>query len=159
MDREEDNSAIFKLRDGWYAKAKEQRLETLQPFLEELAAHAHDYNTICYAITAAAIGAAWAVERSPQGGITGFQSGAIMWEFIQQWQDLQDEPLRLVEYRDMLYPQYEDRFTSISESTAKWLKEEAEKQLANSGHMHEEVRAHLEKVASGAVPFGYSVRN
>ena len=35
-----------------------------------------DYGTVCHAIALSA------VARTAQGGITGFQAGAVMWEFI-----------------------------------------------------------------------------
>lgn len=161
MEEKEDNTAVFALRDGWYerAKSKDMTLETLPAFLQELAAHEHDYNTICYAVTAAALAAAWAMNRTPNGGITGFQGGAVMWEFIQEWNCLRGKHLRLVDYSDMLYPQHEDKFRTISESTSTWLKDEAAKQLLDSEHMHPRVRAHMEAVAAGYVPFGYRLAN
>lgn len=67
------------------AEAKTQTLETLPAFLAKLAAYPHDYGTICIAIGAAAVGAAWALERTPQGRISGFQAGAVAQEFAAGW--------------------------------------------------------------------------
>ena len=76
----------MKIHEEWYKQAKEQTLETLPAFLNHLINdYGHDYGTICHAIAAGAIGAAYALERSPQGGITGFQAGCIMWCFIRHW--------------------------------------------------------------------------
>jgi hypothetical protein len=149
----------------WYKVAKTQTVTTLPDFIKHLTEdYEHDYGTICHAITAAAIGAAQAVENSPQGGITGFQASAIMWEFIQHWMQFGDEPMRLVHYEEMLYPQYLHTFTSISKSTWKWMQAKAKEKLQEKGddgnanvRLAPEVEAHLKMIVSGIVPFGYSV--
>lgn len=80
---EKDNKDII---DGWFKAAKEQTLETLPSFMNHiLNDYTHDYGTICHALTACAIGAAYAGDKSKQGGITGFQAGCIMWDFIRHW--------------------------------------------------------------------------
>jgi hypothetical protein len=154
------DDALKALRASWYAEARKQTLKRLPAFLEKLAGHKHDYNTICYACGAAAVAATWAIERSPSGGITGFQAGAIMWEFITEWMGEQDKPLRLVKYENMLYPQYEREFDKIiSQETADWLKAEAQKRLndrADDG-AHPAVVAHWRSITAGNLPFGYRV--
>src|SRR5881392_1247840 len=109
-------------RIEWQREARAQTLETLPAFLAKLAAYEHDYGTICVAIGAAAIGAAWALERSPQGGITGFQAGAVQWEFIHAWDANMagNNPQRLINYGDLLYPQMADKFTTIPAETWTW---------------------------------------
>ena len=146
------------LQKEWYARAKEMTLENLPEFLRELTEeHEHDYDTICYAVASAAIAAAWSVERSPQGGITGAQAGAIMWEFITNWMsEYKDKPIRLTNFENMLYPQYEDKFKTISKETADWIRKEAQKKLSNQD-MHPDVLAHIKLVAEGHIPFGYSI--
>jgi hypothetical protein len=142
------------------AEARQQTLETLPAFLAKLAAHPHDYGTICVAIGAAAVGAAWAVERSPHGGITGFQAGAVMWEFIGAWNanGSRDHPQRLVDYGDLLYPQSEHKFREISPDTWGWTQGEAARLLAeNPQGVHPNVRAHWESIIAGNVPFGLTV--
>ena len=143
----------------WYKKAKEQSLESLPAFLKHLTEdYKHDYGTICHAVASAALAAANAVDHSPGGGITGFQAGAIMWEFVQHWLGYEDEPLRLVKYEEMLYPQYEHSFAkTISKDTWEWLRERA-KSLLSEQHGISSVRIHWESIAGGKVPFGYRVR-
>jgi len=146
------------LREDWYTRAKAQTLETLPAFVKELSEVEHDYNTICYAVAAAAVGAAWAVERSPSGGITGFQAGAIMWEFMDAWNGVKT-PARLLKFEDALYPQYADKFNSISPDTWKWLQEEACKRLeAKEETAAASVVAHWKSIRDGQVPFGLQVR-
>jgi hypothetical protein len=143
----------------WYAEARAMTPERLPAFIEKLtSAYQHDYGTICHAASAAAIAAAWAVDKSPQGGITGFQAGAIMWGFISHWMSYEGKPMRLVNYDDMLYPQNGHKFDRvISKETHSYLAEQAKKRLAESDHAHPNVVAHWESIAAGSVPFGYVV--
>lgn len=143
----------------WMAEAKKQTPETLPTFIKKLTEdYNHDYGTICHAIAAAAIGAANAVNHSPNGGITGFQAGAVMWEMIRGWGVWGEGPKRMTQYEHMLYPQYESDFRKISKSTADWLKTEAKKKLSEDGETaHRNVRDHWVKIAEGWIPFSYTV--
>ncbi len=133
-------------------------LDGLPAFIEKLAAHKHDYGTICRAIAAAGVAAAYAIERSPQGGITGFQAGCVLWDLIKGWDpSYEGKPVRLTHYSDMLYPQYADKFRSITPETWEYLQSEAKKNLAEAANAHERVRAHWQSIADGVVPFGYRV--
>lgn len=102
-----------KIKAEWAEKSKGVTLETLPAFLDELAGnYSHDYGTICHAMATAAIAAACALDRTPQGGITGFQAGAIMWEFIRGWNYTSNKcGLAIVDYDNLLYPQYSDKFS------------------------------------------------
>jgi hypothetical protein len=142
---------------AWYEEARKVTAETLPAFVAHLLNdYHHDYGTICHAVAAAALAGAMAVEHDPaQGGITGFQAGAVMWEFLRVW-DRIDCPARLVKYEDLLYPQYDERFREISASTWKWAQERAASLLAGGG-AHPAVRAHWESIVGGTVPFGLRV--
>jgi len=145
----------------WYEDAKKQTVDTLPSFIRHLTHdYKHDYGTICHAIAAGAIGAAWAVEHSPEGGITGLQKGAIMWQFIRHWMDYdENEPMRLVKFDEMLYPQYERTFTSISTSTWEWIQKQAKNKLSETdGHVHPAVKKHWESIVAGRVPFGMTIK-
>ncbi len=146
------------IHEQWYLDAKEVKVETLPEFVRHLTEdYGHDYGTICHAVAAAAIAAAHAVDDSPSGGITGFQAGAIMWEFISNWMlQYKDKPLRLLNYEDMLYPQYEDKFKEISKETWEWLQKEAQKNLDSKNGAHPNVKEHWENlVKADYPPFGY----
>jgi hypothetical protein len=150
------------VHEGWYKEAKDITEETLPEFIRHLSHdYHHDYGTICHAISAGALAAAWAVEHSPYGGITGFQAGAVMWGFVAEWLHYKDEPMKFIKYREMLFPQYKQEFTCISKETWDWLQKEAKSLLETNGSngvgLHPNVRAHLERVVSGEVPFGYRV--
>ena len=149
-----------KLLAQWRKRARMMTLDTLPAFLKELTSnYDHDYGTICHAVAAAAVGAASAVDHSPTGGITGFQSSCIMWEFCRQWMQWGDEPRRLQDQSNMLFPQYEEQFTTISKSTWAWLKKEAAKRLKNKVIMDKRVYDHMKSIVAGTVPFGYKVSN
>jgi hypothetical protein len=154
------NPELKSLRDSWYLEAKKQTIETLPYFLNKLSTYPHDYNTICYACGAASVAAAWAIDKSPHGGITGFQAGAIMWEFITEWMNEQDKPLQLVHFENMLYPQYEYRFQKqITQETWTWLQEQAKLNLEkNQEGTHIEVIEHWKSIINGQIPFGYIVK-
>lgn len=152
------------LQKEWMAQAKTQTLETLPEFLRKLTSdYQHDYGTICHAIAAAAVGAATAVNKSPAGGITGFQAGAVMWEIVEGWGALSPGPKRMQNFEDLLYPQMAYKFRTVPKSILGWLKEQAQKRIAEwqaTGfeHVSERVRAHMAKVAKGHIPFGLSIQ-
>lgn len=140
---------------AWYEEARKQTLETLPEFVKRLAtSYQHDYGTICHACAAAAVGAASAVERGPQGGITGFQGSAVMWEFITHWQRYEG-PMRLVRYEQLLYPQNLADQHTLSRDTFTWLQQQAKSKLREKGQAHPDVVKHWEALAAGTVPEGY----
>lgn len=153
------------LEKEWFEQAREQKLETLPEFMNHiLNDYCHDYGTICHAITACALAAAWAANNSNQGGITGFQAGFVMWGFIRQWSYKSNKTsLRIIDYDKMLYPQckgdFEDR--TIDQSTWEALQNEAKRRLdeIDSGEepAADSVIAHWKNIVNGVVPFGYTV--
>jgi len=149
----------MRIHEGWYKEAKKMTIDELLPFINHLINdYEHDYGTICHALAAGAIATASAMNNSEQGGITGFQASAVMWEFIKHWSHY-NGPMRLVNYEDMLYPQYAYRFEkTISEATWKWLQNKAKKKLESSVKLHPEVKAHMESIMNGKVPFGYAIK-
>jgi len=151
----------IKLKEEWQAEAKKQTLETLPAFLKKLCDFDHGYGTIPRALAAGAVGAAHALNSAPgaKGGVTGFQAGCVMWDFIDNWGSSGRGPRRLVAYDDMLYPQYADKFKkTISKSIWDYLQEEAKKNLSGERfNAHENVKAHWESIVDGQVPFGYRV--
>lgn len=82
-----------------------------------------------------------------------------MWGFIRHWQQKQGV-LRLVEYDNMLYPQYADSFAkTISQETWDDLQQKAQDNIEKHDTAHPDVRAHWESIINGVVPFGYSVKD
>jgi hypothetical protein len=147
---------------SWFTEARDGNT-SVDEFIKKLNDnYEHDYGTICKAVAAAAVKAAWAMNAQPQGGITGFQSGAVMWEFIQHWMSLEGQPLKLIHYNHMLYPQYDYKFDKvIDKSTWEWLQKKAkEYQLSaiESEAPNSSVAQHWQSIIDGVVPFGYSVK-
>lgn len=102
----------MKLHEQWFEEAREMTLDKLPTFISHLLNdYNHDYGTICHAITAGAVATAWAMNNTPQGGITGFQAGCIMWGIIRQWNYRYNKTgLKIIDYDNFLYPQYYDKF-------------------------------------------------
>lgn len=163
---EKDHAGLI---ETWKEEAKKLKTtEELTVFIDILINdYQHDYGTICHAIAAAAIAGAYVVERSPSGGITGFQAGAIFWEFAKAWGTIKkDEPCALIKYDKLLYPQYEDTFNKIPEDTWKWVQQEAKNNIAEvvekkleglPSHVSSSVMAHWRSIVDGKVPFGLTI--
>ena len=116
------------------------------------------YGTAPRAIAQAALATAWYL--SSDFGITGFQAGFVMWDFIRDWMYSGNEcGMKIVNYDDMLYPQYEYKYEkTISRDTFEALQEAAKKHLEKSEFAHPAVVNHWKSIVSGNVPFGYVVR-
>lgn len=147
------------LRDYLKAKMPDVTLDTLMPFIQDALAKGNGYGQICVAIGAIAVAAARAADRSPNGGITGFQAGAIFWEFSRGWGVFGDGPKRMVTYADMCYPQYADKFAlTITPDVWTHLQTLAAKNLTDSPNANPEVIAHWKSIVAGVVPFGHTVK-
>lgn len=115
------------------------------------------YGVAPRSIAQAALATAWYL--SCKFGITGFQSGFIMWEFIKDWSYPDNKcGLRLMNMDDMLYPQYKYKFDkTISSDTWAALQKEARNKLEDRKDAHPAVIAHWKSIVNGDVPFGYTV--
>lgn len=143
----------------WYAEAKEMTAEKLPEFIRHLTEdYKHDYGTIVKAMGAAAIAAVNAINHSEQGGISGFQASCLNWEFLMNWCYTTNKcGMRLLNYDDMLFPQYYHKFNTISASTWKRIQERAKECLTEGGFVHPDVKKHWQSIVDGVVPFGYTV--
>lgn len=147
------------LEQEWFEKARKcESLEMFNELYKELFTEMdHDYGTVCHAVGALALAAA-NLGASIEG-ITGFQAGFVMRDFIRQWNFSSNKSgLRIIDYDDMLYPQYNSKFDKvISPKTWDNLRKEAEKRLKEKGFACENVRKHWQSIVDGQVPFGYTV--
>ena len=130
----------------------------LVEYIGSLVDRPHDYGTCVYAMSLAATAAFHYV--SHKLGVTGFQASCADMDIIRRTRGI-DGPFRLVDYANVLYPQYADRFTNqpVSQDTADWLKERAIKQLQDDSHTgtHPDVLAHWQALSRGTLPFGMYV--
>ena len=141
-------------RDMVYAEAKKvETPEALNEFIARRYAETLDYGTIVYACGATMKAAFRVMDAHPQfGGITGFQAGCLMWEMIREFGMFSEGPLRIQDFDNLRFPQYDEKFrTTISPESAKALSERAEKALTG-GPMHPEVRSRNEAIARGEFP-------
>ena len=100
------------------------------------------------------------IDRSDVGGITGFQASFIGWEMIKEFFHESKIGMRLVDYEDMLYPQYEEKFKKIiSKDIWESLQKQAEINLKESPDAHPKVIKHWKSIVEGKVPFGYKVKD
>lgn len=145
--------------DKWYDDARGMKLENLQQWItDNMEKYKHDYGTIVHFIAACSLATFNAL--ASEAGISGFQAGAVMWQIIRGIEFRNNKTgLRIINYDDMLFPQYEDKFTkrTISKKMFETMQEEAKKKLEESGTAHENVIAHWKSIVAGQVPFGYSL--
>ena len=157
---DEANTETQDIIQSWRDEAKTMTMEKLPDFLNKLINdYKHDYGTIVHALSIGSVATMWAMDHSDQGGITGFQASAIMWENIQNWEThKRGQPMKLVMYGDMLYPQYKHKFQkTISQDTADYLRKEAKKLLEENQYASPEVIVHWTNTKNGIIPFGYTI--
>ena len=155
----------FELRDGLAEKRKEiKTFEDLAEFLKYVEENCNcGYGEAPRAMAQASLAVAWYL--ADKFGITGFQAGCVMWDFICDWMYRSNKAgLKIVDYDNMLYPQYEYKFEktitpSIWESIQKTARERLEEDGAHGYRAHPDVRAHWRSIADGNLPFGYSVKD
>jgi hypothetical protein len=118
----------------------------------------HDYGTICHAVAALGVaGTCLANHNRVNGGVTGYQASAIMWEWLNGWGTGPKNIGRMLDYEDMLYPQYEKKFNQLSRSAWAFLQEKAAKSLAENPDASPRVRAHWQTIVDGNIPFGWGL--
>lgn len=152
------------LQKEWYKEARTIKLDTLKPFIDRLMnEYEHDYGTICHALAAGSIATFCAMNSDEyQGGITGFQAGAIMWQIVRHLMYENNKcGLRLLDFDNFLYPQYEESFDkTISKETWEVIQKEASRQLEKATEkVHPAVIEHWNWIKEGVVPFGYKVKS
>ena len=148
---------------AWFAEAKKMTEEGLSDFFARIIhGYNHDYGTACHAVAACALAAAWAACGENDIGLSGFQAGFVMWDFIRDWKYRHNKcGLRLVDYDNMLYPQYDDKFEkAIDRYTWEALQKQALENLEKySKYAHPDVIDHWQSIVDGIVPFGYEVKD
>lgn len=145
-------------------KAKRVRnLDELVAFIKKTMGSPNlDYGTYPQAIAACCIATLYACDTA---GMTGFQAGFIPLWFLQEVNGTgRKAGFRVLNYDDMLYPQYSYKFEkTISKDTADLLVKEAKKLLEEHGYSDSmdlvdmRVLDHWKSIADGNLPFGYSI--
>jgi hypothetical protein len=154
--REEDG-----VHKAWYDEARAVRtLADFNRFYKKVMdGYNHDYGTVVHALACVSLaGACLANRHKDNGGITGFQAGAVMWQWLEGWGTGPKRHGRMLDYDNMLYPQYGYQFTTISPKVWAALQEKAAAELAQENHGHPDIRKHWQSIVDGQVPFGYTVK-
>ena len=144
----------------WFSEAAKMTIDKLPDFVDRMThGYNHDYGTAVHAVSACALAAAWAACGEDDTGLSGFQAGFVMWDFIKNWTKFGNEcGLKLVDYDDMLYPQYAEKFEkTICKDTWEMIRKKAIENLEKIKEAHPYVIEHWKKIANGDVPFGYRV--
>ena len=156
-----ENSREFEVKEQLEKERKDiKSFDDLVAFLQRVRDNCNTgYGTAPRAIAQAALATAWFL--SSDFGITGFQASFVMWDFIRDWLYSSNEcGMKIVDYDDMLYPQYRDKYEkTISSDVFEALQKAAKKRLEESKYVHPAVIKHWEYIADGNVPFGYVVRD
>ena len=152
------------INEKWlYIEATKQTPETLGDLvMKAMCDYPHDYGSVCVAVAACALAGVYAANKTPQGGITGFQAGFVMWEFVRQLNYIGNKcGLRMIDYDNMLFPQYGYKFEkTISSDTWKLLQEEAKRRLEEDlTYVHPNVINHWKSIVDGVVPFEYKIED
>ena len=151
----------FELRNELIEKRKEiKTFEDLTEFLKYVKENCNcGYGEAPRAMAQACLAVSWYLAE--EFGITGFQAGCVMWDFIRDWNYSSNKSgLRIVDYDNMLYPQYQYKFEkTITPTVWEALQKEAAKNLEEIEYGHPDVRAHWKSIVEGNVPFGYSVKD
>lgn len=117
-----------------------------------------DYGQIVYAMSACMKATANYIDRQPVGGITGFQASFIGWEMVKEFIHKSEVGMKLMDYEDMLYPQYKPHFEKvISKKTWDKLQQLAKEKLEKVAACPK-VKKHWKSIAAGKVPFGFKVK-
>ena len=148
-------------KDYIYKKANDIKTkEDLDNMLTEVVNDKElDYGKLCYAISGCMLAALNYVNNSEVGGITGFQASIIGWQMVRKLICDNDTSLRLIDYDNMLYPQYECDFDKvIDETTWKLLQEKAKEKLERVTDAHPNVIKHWQSIVDGEIPFGYNIK-
>lgn len=131
---------------------KLRNLDGLTDYITSLVDRPHDYGTCVYAMSLAATAAFNFV--ASQLGVTGFQASCADLDIIRRTRGIKG-PFRIVEYDNLLYPQYCDseRFPSHrdllnNKDVREHLRTEAARLLAETEHASERVREHWSEIAS-----------
>ena len=153
-----DEGRDRKVWEGWFEKAKECRFDdgSLKNLLDHIANDYNlDYGTQAKATAAVAFAAASAFANEAR--LTHFQWEAASMDLLGRMMcPFNKLGYEFLDYDDLMYPQYEYRFTErkISAAGAKKLKEEAQKMLDKDGGYYAApyVRDWWKKLARGEFP-------
>lgn len=123
-----------------------ETMEELETYIEGLCDQTHDYGTCCYAVSMAAV--ATFQYMAQYFGITGFQAGYADMDILRRTRNMKNG-FRILDYDNLLYPQYKDRFPtwdSLIDEHIEHLAKAAQEKLDKFEHAHPDVKAYWKKL-------------
>lgn len=150
---QDDRLALY---EEWKKKARECTPDTVGDFIRHLVdGHCHDYDSIATALSVAALAGAWAVERSKQGGLTGFQWGWASHRTVAMMcYENSKFGIRIQDMDHLLYPQYAGNFAfvKVDRKFAEKLRAEAQRLFESKELAAKSVRGWWAMLANGDFP-------
>ena len=152
----------FEVRDMLREERRKiESFDDLVAFLQKVKDECNTgYGTAPRSIAQAALATAYFL--AVEFGISSFQAGRTMWDFIFDWTYRSNKcGLQIVDYDKMLYPQYNDQFEkTINKYVFESLQEEAKKLLEEHYEWTSPITiSHWQSIVDGNVPFGYVVKD
>lgn len=145
--------------ESWYALARHVTSGTLQEFINHLMHdYVHTYDSYIHACTACGIAAVNACGTE----LSGFQRSIIAVVFPQRYYYNNKCGIKVVNFDDFLYPQYEYRYqNTITQTTWNRIQDEAKRLIREAEDevwpVNPKVMEHWTSIVEGIVPFGYTV--
>lgn len=143
----------FEFRKKYEGREKVKTIEEFEKLLTDVKADSRDYGAIVEACSVM-MNASFNLLNP---GITGFQAGCLMWMLVEKYGMYgKDSMLQIQDYRNLLYPQYSDKFNTIPKSYWEKVQAQAKEHLADFKGA-DSVGRHMHSIANGEVPFGLKV--
>jgi hypothetical protein len=151
-----DKTTLDILRDGSEKQLAELDMpwpdseDELRQIINAVLNRGHDYGTCVYAMSIAGEAAFNFVARKL--GVTGFQASCADMDILRRTRRIKGG-FALLDYENLLYPQYRERFDELTwerllVENKEWLREKAGVLLAENSNAHPNVRSHWERLAA-----------
>ena len=154
MRKSLDETTLNILRDGTEKQLRKLEMpwpaneEEMLKIIRAVIYRSHDYGTCVYAMSIASEAAFnWAARSL---GVTGFQASCADMDILRRTRQFKGG-FQIVDYNNLLYPQYRDKFDSLTfESLLHEHKDELKKRaselLIANPNSHPKVKAHWERL-------------
>jgi hypothetical protein len=148
--------------DGWFEEAEACRSpKTLTELSERLlGGFSHTEATLPLAAFAIVLAALKMISSSEQGFMTLKQRKEVMWRLVYHTLGIENEPIKIVRYADLLLPSSAEAAVSIEPYIWDWLQGCANmtlKDLEQADKMEPAIKTHLQSIVDGKVPFNLPV--